>query len=57
MTSDEYTIEQDGRDDIAFCDCCGNGSVTVWGRVKQGEEVIAYTSFDGPGAARARREL
>jgi hypothetical protein len=37
----EYRINEDGRNDVASCDCCGNASVTVWGHVELGEDVVA----------------
>jgi len=30
MISSEYTVREDGRNDIASCDCCGNATITVW---------------------------
>jgi hypothetical protein len=40
-TPSAYTVRQDGRNDVASCDCCGNASTTVWGYVEQGEDVVA----------------
>jgi hypothetical protein len=41
MISSEYTVRENGRNDIASCDCCGNATITVWGHVEQSEDVVA----------------